>query len=172
MSLFGQTKRYTPSKPRRSPLPIFLGDPEKKFGLSNGGQSRWYTILYIPLPLFSRSCSSESLLNSNNYASPQKGHSRQRRYIRFCLPIPPRLYGHSPLRFILSILLLVAFGLFLAGFRKSRDGRNTWSPPFVDPNTLILSSEELAMIWEWEILSGHYPSIQQRELLHSHNKHL
>ncbi len=179
MSLFGQTKRHTPSsKPRRSPLPMFTSEPEREFGLSSpgtpvAGSSRWFTVIYVSLPLFSRSASSESLMNGNGLHSPPKGyhsHSthRPKQYMRVCLPIPPQLYARIPrfntlLRLLLSVLLLLGFCLFLLGFRKSRDGRNTWSPPFVDPSTLILSPEELAMIWEWEVLSGHYPSIQPRE---------
>jgi len=182
MSLFGQTKRHTTgTKPRRSPLPIFTPDPEKKFDLyspssSYSGSSRWFTVLYVPLPRFSRSSHSESILNGNGFSSTSKNyhsshsHSphRSKQCLRVCLPIPPRLYSRIPrpsssLRILLSAVLLVCFCFFLLGFRKSRDGRNTWSPPFVDPSTLILTPEELAMIWEWEVLSGHYPSTRQRE---------
>lgn len=182
MSLFGQTKRHTPTaKPRRSPLPVFAPDTEKTFGLSDPsspftGGSRWFTSVNIPLPSFLRRSSSDKLLNGNGYSSPTRGypyhrsHSphRPKQYVRIYLPIPPRLFARMPqintvLRLLLSALLLVSLCFFLLGFRKSRDGRNTWSPPFVDPNTLILTPEELAMIWEWEILSGHYPSVHQRE---------
>jgi len=101
MSLFGQTKRHTTgTKPRRSPLPIFTPDPEKKFDLyspssSYSGSSRWFTVLYVPLPRFSRSSHSESILNGNGFSSTSKNyhsshsHSphRSKQYLRVCLPI-------------------------------------------------------------------------------------
>lgn len=169
MSLFGQTKRHTPSsQPRRSPLPTFTIDREKKFNPSSlyspvPSSSGWITFVYVALPRFSRSSSSKTL-NGNGYSA--KPYRSRPQYVRLPLPIPPRLYARIPklnsLRFLLSGLLVGGLFLFLLGFRKSRDGGATWSPPFVDPNTLILSPEELAMVWEWEILSGHYPSIRSR----------
>ena len=182
MSLFGQTKRYTPTKPsRRAPLPIFTTDPEKKYGLSSPlapSSSRWFTMIYVPLPRlpFSRSSSSEALLNGNGHASPSKTHhrtfsasvQRPRKYARICLPIPPRLYAKLPRlntarRVLLSFLAFGMLVLFLLGFRKRGSGNRTWTPPFVDPDTLVLTPAELAMIWEWEILSGHHPSIAPRK---------
>ena len=67
------------------------------------------------------------------------------------------------MRLIIGLVVLLVIGLFLLGFRKRPDGRNTWSPPFTDPNTLVLTPDELAMIWEWEVLSGHYPNLSPRK---------
>lgn len=166
MSLFGQTKRYTPAKPRRSPLPIF-SDEEKKYGLGGtaplSGSSKWFTVIYVPVP-FSRSSSQESPLYGNGLSSSRL-HNPKKRYCRLFLPIPPRLYGQlprNPLRLVLIVSSILIVCIFLLGFRKRR-GSTTWSPPFVDPDTLVLAPEELAMIWEWEVLSGHYPSIHQRK---------
>ena len=186
MSFFGQTKRYTPTKPsRRAPLPIFTTDPEKKYGLSSPlapGSSRWFTMLYVPLPRlpFSSlsSSSSEPYLNGNGHGvgSPVITHhrtfsastQRPRKYARICVPIPPRLYGRLPRfksarRILLSFLAFGILVLFLLGFRKRGSGKRPWTLPLVDPDTLVLTPTELAMIWEWEILSGHHPSIQPRE---------
>ena len=178
MSLFGQTKRHTPMmNSRQSPLPIFTPDSAKKYGLSSPGSSstsRYWTMVYLPLPRLPipHTSSSESLLNGNGLSSPTRAyhtptHHRPRRYVRVYLPIPPRLYArllrmNSPLRVLLVVLFFVGSVFFLLGFRKRGSGRTTWTPPFRDPNTLVLSQEELAMIWEWEVLSGHYPSLQQR----------
>ncbi|WVQ85933.1 hypothetical protein IAT38_008101 [Cryptococcus sp. DSM 104549] len=178
MSLFGQTKRHTPTKPnRRSPLPTSTWDAEKRFNLSSpvsptgSSFSRWFTIVYIPLPpnpFASRS--PEILLNSNGLGSPKSypyslghGHGKAGRHVRVYLPIPPRLYGrlprlNSPLRILLAVVGVVAMIVFFSGFKKTRDGDRKWSPPFVDPDTMVITSEEAAMIWEWEILSGHYPN--------------
>lgn len=176
MSLFGQTKRHVPTKnPRRSPLPIFVPDPEKKYDLgaphSPTSSTKYFTAVYIPLPRFlgDRTSSSDHLLNGNAYSSPKGyGRSQQRRYARIWLPIPPRVWArlprlNSPVRLALGLLLLLGIGFFLLGFRQRGPGRNTWTPPFTDPDTLVLAPEEIAMIWEWEVLSGHHPSLHQRE---------
>lgn len=176
MSLFGQTKRHSISKPgRRSPLPIFSADPEKRYGLSSppplgggsGGSASWYSVFYVPIPripLLSRSSSSESLMNGTG-KSFTSSHHIQQRYVRLYLPIPPRVAARlprpTPLRLLILLVITLSVGVFLLGFRKRPDGRNTWSPPFVDPSTTVLMPEELAMIWEWEVLSGHYPSLSQ-----------
>ncbi|EIW69803.1 hypothetical protein TREMEDRAFT_43487 [Tremella mesenterica DSM 1558] len=173
MSLFGQTKRHGITKlGRRSPLPIFTTDPEKKYGHSltspSSTSSNFFSVFYLPMPRlpFLRSSSSEILLNGNGLSSkPYHSNShRPRRYVRICLPIPPRILSRlsrsNPLRTVFILFVCLLFGIFLLGFRKRGHGRNTWSPPFVDPNTSVLSPEEIAMIWEWEVLSGHHPSTQ------------
>jgi WD repeat and SOF domain-containing protein 1 len=174
MSLFGQTKRHSLSTKsnRRAPLPIFSSDPEKRYGLSGpgspiglgGSSSSWYSILHIPLPNlpFSRS-SSDSFGSSRAY----QNHHNQR-YCRLYVPLPPKVVNRIPrptsvMRLIIGVVVMLVIGLFLLGFRKRPDGRNTWSPPFTDPNTLVLTPEELAMIWEWEVLSGHYPNLSPRK---------
>ncbi|WRT70707.1 uncharacterized protein IL334_007705 [Kwoniella shivajii] len=150
---------------------------------------KYFTVIYIPSPRipFARSSSSsssssknDSLLNGNGLSSP-RSHSRhsslsnplhshnhnqfgRSKYIKIYLPIPPRLYArlpkpNSPKKFVLFLFILLVTGLFLLGFRKRRNGRSTWSPPFVDPDTRVITPEESALIWEWEVLSGHYPSI-------------
>ncbi|WVR08522.1 hypothetical protein IAU60_005577 [Kwoniella sp. DSM 27419] len=193
MSLFGQVKRHAPSsKPRRSPLPTTAWDNEKKFDLStspqgtNGPYSRWFTVVYVPVPRIPFISSSDNLMNGNGLSSPPirsygqlhpmghghrpslsgQGHGHGHghgRYMRIYLPIPPRLYGrmprlNSPVRIVIFLFILLVTALFLLGFRKKRGGGSTWSPPFSDPNTMVITNEEAAMIWEWEVLSGHHPS--------------
>lgn len=87
----------------------------------------------------------------------------QRRYIRLYLPLPPRLARVTPLRILLFALAVVGLVVFLLGFRKTSRGKS-WTPPFVDPDTLVLTKEEVGRIWEWEILSGHFPSVRKGEL--------
>ncbi|KAK8850539.1 hypothetical protein IAR55_004457 [Kwoniella newhampshirensis] len=192
MSLFGQTKRHTPTSSisRRSPLPTSTWDSEKRFNLSSpsstssSGFSRWFTVVYVPFPripyISSRGGGGggpDILLNGNGLGSPHRlSHSRshsqtnpysagggQFTHIRLYLPIPPRLFArlprlNSPVRLVFALVMFLGLVLFLLGFRKKRDGTSSWSPPFVDPDTRIISHEEAAMIWEWELLSGHYPS--------------
>jgi WD repeat and SOF domain-containing protein 1 len=178
MSLFGQTKRHSLSKSsRRAPLPIFSsnGDPEKRYSLSGPGSpismshggsssSSWYTVLYVPLPRLPFSFSS-----NDRYHSHTLSHSSaSARYCRLYIPLPPKVLNRIPrprsaMRLVICLVGFLVVGLFLLGFRKRPNGRNTWSPPFTDPNTLVLMPEELAMIWEWEVLSGHYPNLSPRE---------
>ena len=175
MSLFGQTKRHVPSakNARRSPLPMFGGaDHEKKHDLSaplSTSTSRVFTTVYIPLPsFFSRSSSSDHLLNGNGFSPRGYGSRPQRRYARIYLPIPPRVYArlprlNTPYRIALGLLLALGLVFVLLGFRRRGPRGNTWTPPFTDPNTLVLAPEEVAQIWEWEVLSGHYPNLYPRE---------
>jgi len=178
MSLFGQTKRHSLSTKsnRRAPLPIFSSnsDPEKRYGLSGPGSpiglggsssSSWYSTIYIPLPsLFNRQSDS---FHSHGSSRAYQSHHNQR-YCRLYVPLPPKVVNRIPrptsvMRLIIGLVVLLVIGLFLLGFRKRPDGRNTWSPPFTDPNTLVLTPDELAMIWEWEVLSGHYPNLSPRK---------
>ncbi|KAL1410030.1 hypothetical protein Q8F55_004032 [Vanrija albida] len=168
MSLFGQTKRHIPPGPRRSPLPIFTGDNEK-FGLSSpttptfGGGSRWYTIVVVPIPhlpfLSSDKPGSSNGLGPRSYYQPR--HSR---YVRIPVPIPPKIVArisrfHPIIKLALLVAGLISLAFFLVGFRSQPSGRSGWSPPFTDPSTLVITPEEAAKIWEWEVLSGHHPSV-------------
>ena len=179
MSLFGQTKRHSPSTPKprvRSPLPSFNGDLEKKYDLGSTSTpyGRFFTLVYLPLPRFPFSSSSRtsdtSLMNGHG-SSKGYSHPRGRRYARVCLPLPHRLYIRIPSintkrRFAMLLLVIVGILVFILGFRKKPGGGSTWTPPFVDPDTLVITPEEVAMIWEWEILSGHHPSTENREQAH------
>lgn len=186
MSLFGQTKRHTPTNKagRRSPLPIFTnGNAEKKFDLSTSPlpTSRFFTTLYVPLPrlpIRSSSSGSSSPLNGtakgmNGLAPPMTSTSkayhdpyRKQRYVRLCVPIPPRLYNRlrassRRVKALLAILGVLGLVFLLLGFSRSERGGTTWNPPFSDPSTLVFTPEEVASIWEWEILSGHHPGLAQ-----------
>ncbi|WVO20531.1 uncharacterized protein IAS62_001828 [Cryptococcus decagattii] len=166
MSLFGQIKRHNPTKPRRSPLPTSAWDDDRRFGLSGpSAYSRWFTTIYIPLP-FGHPSDSHSLSSGSSLGSPRSYHAKPRaRHLKIYLPIPLRLYAripriNSPIRVLFLLVICAVVGFFLLGFRKTRQGERTWSPPFVDPDTMVITPEEAAMVWEWEILSGHYPSTQ------------
>ena len=112
-------------------------------------------------------------MNGNGVHSPSSSHhrtysaSQKPRSVRICVPIPPRLFARMPrsssgARLLVSVLAILITILFLLRFGR-RGPRGDWSPPFVDPNTLVLSPEELASIWEWEILSGHYATLSPRK---------
>lgn len=179
MSLFGQAKRHAPPKPRRSPLPVFAGESEK-FSLSSpthggsplGSASRWVTVLVVPIPGSLPFGSRESPALGNGYGQPKMFYSqsnRPGRYIRVPLPIPPRLFArikrlHPLVRIAVAAVIIVVVLILSLGMRKSGpDGRKTWSP-LKDPSTVVLTPPEIAKIWEWEVLSGHHPSLAEGEL--------
>lgn len=181
MSLFGQTKRHTPPTPkgRRSPLPMFSGADEKRFHpspASTPNSSGIFTTIYLPLPIpripFLSSSDENGIASSSRYGYHEKPSRRVRvRYVRVCLPIPPRLYARlavrpqRPLRAAMVALALLGLLILLLGLRRKPGGGPGWSPPFSEPDSLVLTQEEVAAIWEWEVLSGHHPSTQQRESL-------
>ncbi|WWC72583.1 uncharacterized protein I206_106545 [Kwoniella pini CBS 10737] len=111
-----------------------------------------------------KSHSRHSSFSQNHSHSHSHSHSQNKiKYLKIYLPIPPKLFSrlpklNSPIRIIFSFLILISLILFLLGFKKTRRGGSTWSPPFVDPDTTVITPEEASLIWEWEILSGHYPS--------------
>jgi WD repeat and SOF domain-containing protein 1 len=171
MSLFGQTKRHAPPTPkgRRSPLPMFAGADEKRFYPSSSStdpsSSGIFTTIYLPIPRIPFLSSSEDA--STSRYDYQEKRSKRVRYVRVCLPIPPRLYARlprptRPLRAALVGLLVLGVMILLLGLRRRPGGGPGWSPPFSEPDSLVLTQEEVAAIWEWEVLSGHHPSIQQR----------
>ncbi|BEI81432.1 hypothetical protein CcaverHIS002_0205920 [Cutaneotrichosporon cavernicola] len=175
MSLFGQAKRHAPPKPRRSPLPVFAGDSEK-FSLSSptttgsplGNTSRWLTFVVIPIPANLPFGSRDSPALGNGYGQSKIFHSQNRggRHIRVPLPIPPRLFArlsrlHPVLRIALAAITIAVVLTLSLGLRKNGPaGRKTWSP-LQDPSTVVLTPPEIAKIWEWEVLSGHHPSLAE-----------
>lgn len=178
MSLFGQTKRHTPPTPkgRRSPLPMFSGADEKRFHPSPSTpvtSSGLFTTIYVPLPVPRipfRSSSDDSSYPGGSRHDYLDKRPKRVRYVRVCLPIPPRLYNRIArptklLRLVLVGLLALGVIILLLGLRRRPGGGPGWSPPFSEPDSLVLTQEEVAAIWEWEVLSGHHPSIQQRECL-------
>lgn len=178
MSLFGQSKRYIPtlsgSKGRRSPLPLSTSDAvHEKYSHSRSGSlssplatssaSGWFTVVYLPLPRFFTRSDLSSSPHSNGIDHRFVHTSRGR--IRVYLPIPPSIYRHlpfrrplSPIRACFSLLILLIIVIILTGFRRHKGGKTTWTPPFQDADTCVLTKDEVARIWEWEILSGHQPS--------------
>ncbi|KAJ9126973.1 hypothetical protein QFC24_001204 [Naganishia onofrii] len=189
MSLFGQNKRplsaTTASKSRRSPLPLSNSDAvREKFSYSHSRKSSlttpiatasspsgWFTVLYIPVPSWRRSSSrsdADSPLLSNGF----HGHtadSRGMSHVRVFLPIPPAIWNRipglrrlTPIRLLLTVFLVVGSAILFTVLRKVANGKSNWTPPnpFQDPDTLVLTQEEVARIWEWELISGHHPSIQ------------
>lgn len=115
--------------------------------------------------------SRESPALGNGYGQPKMFYShsnRPGRYIRVPLPIPPRLFArisrlHPVLRIAFAAVAIVVILILSLGMRKSGpDGRKTWSP-LKDPSTVVLTPPEIAKIWEWEVLSGHHPSLAEGE---------
>ncbi len=187
MSLFGQTKRHAHSlslsnKGRRSPLPMSTSDAvHEKYAHGRSGSisssatsSGWFTVVYVPLPrIFGGGSDANHLAptlngdSSKSYYPLSSAAAPPRRRVRLFLPIPPSLYRHlpsghrcfaSPLRTLVTFLLFAVAIIVLTGFRKHKGGKTTWTPPFQDPDTLVLTRAEVARIWEWELLSGHHPS--------------
>jgi WD repeat and SOF domain-containing protein 1 len=135
-------------KARRSPLPFnHTGSSalnEKLLSESDGAESS-YTLLFLPLPF-----------------------SNPRRKLRLVLPLPPRVSRRllRP-RALLVLLGAVAILFLLLGrgnSRKPADNsspkKSVWQNPF-SPDTNVFSREELRSIWEWEVMSGHYPSARK-----------
>jgi WD repeat and SOF domain-containing protein 1 len=184
MSLFGQNKRHSLSssnKGRRSPLPISKSDTlNDKYmrgrsasissPLAVSTASGWFTVVHLPLPrIFGRGD-----VNSPDFRYPHPSYSSStpstRRRVRVYLPIPPAVYRRlpsvprpfgNPVRTCIALFLLGVVIIFLTGTRKNKGGKTSWTPPFLEPGTLVLTDEEVARIWEWELLSGHHPSVNK-----------
>lgn len=64
------------------------------------------------------------------------------------------------------LLLAVGLGVFLLvmGLKGRKSGGGGWSGhDFWDSDSLVLTPSEVGIIWEWEVASGHHPSLKQRE---------
>lgn len=164
MSFLNQ-QRFSSTKSRRSPLPFVKSEGEK-FGLSGSaaGSSKWYSVIPIPIPQFG----ALKTKTANGAAHHQKiFHAVPQRYIRVPIPIPPRLVSKF-WRLKPVVKLLILFGtlftfLLLTLHSRRETHRSGWTPPFIEPNTLVLTPKEVSKIWEWEVLSGHHPSLEQSE---------
>lgn len=130
--------------------------------------SRWLTYIVVPIPANLPLGTRDSPALGNGYGQTKLSHSQNRsgRHIRVPLPIPPRLFArvsrlHPLLRIALAAVIVVVVLFLSLGLRKGGpDGRKTWSP-LKDPSTVVLTPPEIAKIWEWEVLSGHHPSLAE-----------
>jgi WD repeat and SOF domain-containing protein 1 len=68
----------------------------------------------------------------------------------------------TPIRLLLSLFTFMGAAVLFIVLRRVAGGDSNWTPPnpFQDPSTLVLTKDEVARIWEWEIMSGHHPSIK------------
>lgn len=71
----------------------------------------------------------------------------------------------TPFRLLLTLFVLTGTLVLFIVLRRVAGGETNWSPPnpFQDPSTLVLTKDEVARIWEWEVISGHHPSIKPGE---------
>jgi WD repeat and SOF domain-containing protein 1 len=168
--MFGQMKR--PKARHSLSLPYASDDRPLLPDSSHHHGSRFVTIIRIPLPRFGK-------------AEPQAGgasfypHPPRRpvgRYVHLPLPIPPRVYAR--IQQLNPVLRLVVLGLGCVGFflvisllgggsvgaavpalitSAARTKTGTGS------SNAVVSAEEIAKIWEWEVMSGHHPSAARGE---------
>lgn len=104
-----------------------------------------------------------SSAGSNTMRSPSRGH------IPLYLPIPSRIWARlpgagrpTPLRLCLIFFIFLGTIILITGFHKKDGGGTAWHGPFLgDPSTLVITKEEVARIWQWEVMSGHHPSVKQ-----------
>jgi hypothetical protein len=99
--------------------------------------------------------------------------SRPSRKVRLSLPIPARLSrrigGRRALLLLVGLLVMVFWlmglmkgkGKRLSGGDGDNDGGGGWVNPFKDPGTLVFTKEEVRSVWEWEVMSGHWPSTRK-----------
>lgn len=154
-------------KARRSPLPF--AHKSNTSSSSVGGSSSFAvaekldldpssstTAIYVPLP-------------------------GRRHPLRISLPIPRALWRKLPrvssrrgaaggwtgaLAAVVCLLwLLGAFGGGGKNSKKKRTGGGGggFQNPFKDPDTVVFSEEEIRGVWEWEVMSGHWPSKNKGE---------
>lgn len=192
MSLFGQNKRplsqMSGNKARRSPLPLANSDAvHEKFAYSHSRKSSmtspiatasspsgWFTVLYIPVPSWRRG-PGRGEVDMSSLSNGFHGHasdSRGTKHVRVYLPIPPAVWNRipgmrrlTPFRLLLTLFVLTGTLVLFIVLRRVAGGETNWSPPnpFQDPSTLVLTKDEVARIWEWEVISGHHPSIKPGE---------
>lgn len=107
--------------------------------------------------------------SSTTFFLPLPFSSNPHRRFKLVLPIPHRIYRRLPTvrvqsrKFLAVVLGLVLLLVWLLGKRKKGDDNGGWQPPWKDPDTLVFSKEELKSVWEWEIMSGHWPSARKGE---------
>ncbi|KAL7408996.1 hypothetical protein BDY24DRAFT_345808 [Mrakia frigida] len=105
--------------------------------------------------------------SSTTFFLPLPFSSNPHRRFKLVLPIPHRIYRRLPTvrvqsrKFLAVVLGLVLLLVWLLGKRKKGDDNGGWQPPWKDPDTLVFSKEELKSVWEWEIMSGHWPSARK-----------
>lgn len=133
-------------KSRLSPLPSYSNTFFEKKSLRTR-PSQWTATYTLPLPLPRR------LL---------------RRGIKIVVPLPHRVvqsamhsFGRKrTLAMLLCTCLLLTWTLMGSGKRPQMPTHHQpWpSPTPSEPSTLVFGRKDLQRVWEWEILSGHYPS--------------
>ena len=125
------------------------------------------------LPHASTSSSSASTSTSYYPSSASSAYPQQpKRHLKVYLPIPhavlsriPFLSRPTPLRLIALLAVIITLVLLVTGLKKSKRGDGGgWTEVFrQDKENVVLTEEEVARIWEWEVISGHHPSMADGE---------
>ena len=124
---------------------------------------------YLPS---SSSSSTAYYPSSASSAYPQQ----PKRHLKVYLPIPhavlsriPFLSRPTPLRLIALLAMIVTLMLLVTGLKRGKlnsGGGGGWTEVFGGDGEReggVLTKEEVARIWEWEVVSGHHPSLADGE---------
>lgn len=123
---------------------------------------------FLPHSSSSSSSSTTYYPHSASSAYPQQ----PKRHLKIYLPIPhavlsriPFLSRPTPLRLIALLAIIVTVVLLVTGVKKGKRGDGGgWTEVFrQDKENVVLTEEEVARIWEWEVVSGHHPSMAEGE---------
>ena len=128
---------------------------------------------YLPS---SSSSSTSYYPSSASPAYPQQ----PKRHLKVYLPIPhavlsriPFLSRPTPLRLIALLAMIITLVLLVTGVKRGKlnsGGGGGWTEVFGGDGEKeggVLTKEEVARIWEWEVISGHHPSLADGEY-HDH----
>ncbi len=100
------------------------------------------------------------------YHGPRRASSR----LAALTTYPTGIYKASVTRFgrrrgpaLLCFCCLALFVTTFAFHRRFLSKQKAWPAPFGSAHSVAFGPEELKKIWEWEVLSGHYPSTRPGE---------
>lgn len=121
-------------------IPHYNGTVEEKYLLTGPGRSYqpWFIPISVPLPGASKRAL--RLWTINPKRTPQWLHRK---------------------RGIILLTAAILCCLLYATIVRSEPGKKKWpTPPWPQPSrgSVVYNDADLRRIWQWEILSGHYPS--------------
>lgn len=121
---------------------------DEKFHLGGSQPRPWFNPISIPLP------------------------GAHKRALRLWIPnhrrLPPSLARKRGVIALLAAFAIVLYTIFAVTVRFGSAQKKWPASPWPTPSsraTVVYHDDDLRRIWQWEVMSGHYPSRRKRTLL-------
>lgn len=146
---FSSSSRHQRTRSRLTiGIPHYSSVMEEKYHLGGPQTRTWFTPISIPIP------------------------GAPKRALRLWIPnhrrLPPTLARKRGIIALLTALALTLYIIFAFTVRFGSRHKKWPAPPWPTPSsraTVVYRDDDLRRIWQWEVMSGHYPTRHKCALL-------